>query len=55
MTARGKLFKQLAHQHQKLQTSFDGLCLEMDKKEEEHKRALSEEKSEVTRLQRELD
>ena len=27
----------------------------MDKKEEEHKRALAEEKSEVTRLQRELD
>ena len=55
MTARGKLFKQLAHQHQKLQTSFDGLCLKMNNNEEEHKRALEEEKSEVTRLQRELN
>ena len=55
MSARSKLFKQLAYQHQKLQTSFDGLCLDMNNKEEEHKRALSEEKSEVTRLQRELD
>ena len=54
MTARSELFKQLAHQHQKLQTSFDGLCLEMDNKEEEQKRALEEAKSEVTRLQREL-
>jgi len=55
VTARSKLFKQLAHQHQKLQISFDGLCLEMNNKEEEHQRALAEEKSEVTRLQRELD
>ena len=55
MTARSKLFKQLTHQHQKLQTSFDALCLEMNNKEEEHKRALEEEKSEVARLQRELD
>ena len=55
MTARSQLFKRLSKQHQALQTSFDGLCLEMNNKEEEHKRALAEEKSEVTRLQRELD
>ena len=52
---RSKLFEQLAHQHQKLEKSFDSLCLDMDKKEEEHKRALAEEKSEVARLQRELN
>jgi chromosome segregation ATPase len=55
MPTRSQLFKQLAKQYHAVQTSFDGLCLEMNNKEEEHKRALAEEKSEVTRLQRELD
>ena len=55
MTARSDLFEQLARQHHKLQKSFDGLTLKMNNKEEEHQRALAEEKSEVTRLQRELD
>jgi len=52
---RSDLFKQLANQYHKLQKSFDALVLKMNNKEEEQKRALSEEKSEVTRLQRELD
>ena len=54
-TARSRIFKQLVLQHQALQASFDAQGEEMKKKDQEHQRALSEEKSEVTRLLRELD